>query len=365
MFSVPLPPSKSLANRTLTALAVSGKSLPDPGPDWSEDMVAMHRVLKGTTDAGHAGTAFRFGMAYWAAQKGVKTHLTGSKRLLERPITPLAEALQALGATLAQRKDGTWDIEGATLTGGTLNLDASISSQFVSALLLVEPLMKKKLQLKLQGEAVSAPYIAMTEEVRQYPTWPVEADWSAGIVWALRASCMGESVRLQGLGRRSIQGDAAWSRWGLNLGFSASYEPEGLVIRGLPSRPAHALELDLKDTPDLTQPIVAGGLLMRRQVKLTGLETLNGKEIPRLDALKEALRLLGVEVADSGPASLEFDAKTWTPTETPLAVDAQEDHRMAFFWALVGLEQPIELASEECVAKSYPHFWSSWRAYAP
>jgi len=365
MYSVPLPPSKSLANRTLTSLAVAGKSLPDPGPDWSEDMAAMHRVLSGQTDAGHAGTAFRFGMAYWAAQKGVKTHLTGSKRLLERPIAPLAEALQSLGAQLKQRKDGSWDIEGATLTGGKLAVDASISSQFISALLLVETLMKKKLQLQLQGEPVSAPYISMTEEVRQNPQWPVESDWSAGIVWALRASCMGESVRLQGLGRRSIQGDSAWSRWGLNLGFSASYEPEGLVIRGLPSRPTHPLELDLKDTPDLTQPIVAGGLLMRRSVKLTGLETLNGKEIPRLDALKEALKMLGLDVKDSGPTSLEFDAKAWTPSETPLVVDAQDDHRMAFFWALVGLEQPIELASEACVAKSYPLFWSSWRAFAP
>ena len=365
MFSVPLPPSKSLANRTLTALAVAGKPLPEPTPDWSEDMVAMYRVLSGTTNAGHAGTAFRFGMAYWAAQKGVKTHLTGSKRLLERPIAPLVQALQDLGASLKQRKDGSWDIEGVELTGGKVAVDASISSQFVSALMLAEPLMKKKLKLELNGEKVSAPYIVMTESVRANPDWPVEADWSAGIVWALRASCMGESVRLQGLGRRSIQGDSAWSRWGLNLGFSASYEAEGLVIRGLPSRPTHALELDLKDTPDLTQPIVAGGLLMRREVKLTGLETLNGKEIPRLDALKEALGQLGVQVSDSGPASIAFDAKGWSAQETPLSVDAQDDHRMAFFWALVGLEQPIALASEACVAKSYPHFWSNWRTYEP
>lgn len=104
---------------------------------------------------------------------------------------------------------------------------------------------------------------------------------------------------------------------------------------------------------------------MRREVKLTGLETLNGKEIPRLDALKEALGQLGVQVSDSGAASIAFDAKGWSAQETPLSVDAQDDHRMAFFWALVGLEQPIALASEACVAKSYPHFWSNWRTYEP
>lgn len=365
MFSVTLPPSKSLANRTLVALAVAGEPLPKPDFNWSDDMRAMHRVLTGGSDAGHAGTAFRFGMAYWAAQPGKKMHLTGSPRLLDRPIDPLIGALKALGANLDRRKDGSWDIEGAHLTGGKMAIDASVSSQFISALMLIEPLMKKKLNLILEGSPVSSPYIKMTEHICQSPEWPVEADWSAGIVWALRASCMGESVRLKGLGRRSIQGDAQWSHWGLNLGFSAAYEPSSLVIRGLPSRPTELLKLDLAATPDLAQPIVAGGILMRRAVDLCGLQTLNGKEIARLDALVAALVKLEIKVEEVGTSTLRFDAKGWNPTETPLYVDAEEDHRMGFFWALIGLEQPLVLASEGCVSKSYPDFWSSWRRYAP
>jgi 3-phosphoshikimate 1-carboxyvinyltransferase len=347
------------------AMAVAGKPLPEPDLTWSDDMVAMHRVLSGNTDAGQSGTAFRFGMAYWAAQEGKKTHLTGSARLLERPISPLVEALEGLGASLKQRKDGSWDITGARLSGGKVRMDATVSSQFISALMLIEPLMKKKLSLKLEGDEVSAPYIEMTKQICQLAEWPVEADWSAGIVWALRASCMGESVRLNGLGRRSIQGDSQWSLWGLNLGFSAAYEGNSLVVRGLPSRPSHALTLDLTATPDLAQPIVAGGILMRREVQLTGLQTLNWKEIARFDALVDALKLLGISVVTEGASGLSFDAKGWSPSEEGIQVDAMGDHRMAFFWAMVGLEQPLEIADEGCVSKSYPDFWASWREYAP
>lgn len=357
---IDLPPSKSLANRTLVAMAVRKKPLPEPDATWSDDMRAMHRVLLGDGDAGAAGTAFRFGMAYWAAQEGESIHLTGTTRLRERPLEGLVKGLEDLGADLTRQKDGSWKIHGRKLRGGALTMDASVSSQFISALYLIEPCMAKKLSLKLEGQPVSAPFIAMTQQVMQEVVWPVEADWSAGIVWALRASCMGESICLQGLGRRSIQGDAIWSRWGLPLGFSASYNRHGLIIRGLPSRPKEPMVLDLRDCPDLTQPIAAAGVLMRRPVELTGLQTLNGKEIPRLDALVQALENVGVRAQAEGAHSLTFDSSTWNPTEAVHAVDPQDDHRMAFFWALIGLEQPVEWTGETTVSKSYPHFWADW-----
>ena len=357
---IDLPPSKSLANRTLVALAVAGKPLPEPEDSWSDDMRAMHRVLGGQGNAGAAGTAFRFGMAYWAAQAGQSIHLTGTPRLLERPIDGLVQALTDLGADLARQSDGSWKITGKALRGGPVSMDATVSSQFVSALYLVEPCMASPLDLTLEGEPVSAPYIAMTQRVKQDMDWPVEADWSAGIVWALRASCLGESICLRGLGRRSIQGDALWSRWGLPLGFSASYDAQGLVIRGLPSRPKDPLVLDLRDCPDLAQPIAAAAVLMRRPVHLTGLQTLNGKEIPRLDALVEALKSLGIPSKAPEALALSFDSSAWNPTEYLLEVDPQDDHRMAFFWALLGLEQPLAWTGEATVSKSYPHFWADW-----
>lgn len=357
---IELPPSKSLANRTLTALAVHGKPLPEPDQSWSDDMRAMHRVLNGDGDAGAAGTAFRFGMAYWAAMQGTSTDLKGSDRLLERPIDGLVEALRSMGGDLSKQNDGSWKIRGKKLSGGDVSIDASVSSQFISALYLIEPLMAKKLKLKLQGKVVSAPYIAMTQRVMLDREWPVESDWSAGIVWALRASCMVESVCLQGLGRRSIQGDSIWSNWGLALGFSASYEEQGLVIRGLPSRPKEDMHLDLRNCPDLAQPIAAAAVLMRRKVSLTGLETLNGKEIPRLDALKAAMKMLGITVESSSSTDLIFDSSQWKPKEEHLSVDPEDDHRMAFFWALIGLEQATEWMGEATVSKSYPHFWSDW-----
>ncbi len=358
---IKLPPSKSLANRTLVALAVRGETLPDPDGTWSDDMCAMHRVLNGHGDAGAAGTAFRFGMAYWAAQDGKSIHLTGTPRLLERPIDGLVQALKDLGAVLEQKKDGSWKIQGKKLRGGPLSIDATVSSQFISALQLIEPCLSKKLQLKLEGNAVSAPFIAMTHQVMKEVRWPVEADWGAGIVWALRASCKGESVHLHGLGRRSIQGDAIWSLWGLPLGFSASYEAHGLIIRGLPSRPKDALVLDLMACPDLAQPIAAAAVLMRRPVSLSGLQTLNGKEIPRLDALVHALESLGISAKTDGAQGLQFDSSGWNPTEEMLQIDPLEDHRMAFFWALLGLEQPLEWKGEAVVTKSYPHFWADWK----
>ncbi|HBJ71378.1 MAG TPA: hypothetical protein DDY62_03235, partial [Cryomorphaceae bacterium] len=115
---IDLPPSKSLANRTLVAMAVRKKPLPEPDATWSDDMRAMHRVLLGDGDAGAAGTAFRFGMAYWAAQEGESIHLTGTTRLRERPIEGLVKGLQDLGADLTRQKDGSWKIHGRKLRGG-------------------------------------------------------------------------------------------------------------------------------------------------------------------------------------------------------------------------------------------------------
>ena len=362
MLHIQLPPSKSLANRTLVTFAVEGKPLPSPDTSWSEDMLGMYRVLQGNGDAGAAGTGFRFGMAFWAAQEGKKIHLTGTPRLLVRPIMPLVEALRSLGAVINQRKDGSWDIEGVKLEGGKVAVDASVSSQFISALYLIAPLMANPLELTLMVDAVSAPYVKMTKAVMADPEWPVEADWSSAIVWALRASCAGESIALEGLTRCSLQGDACWANWGLVLGFSAAYEGSSLVIRGLPSRPREAIQLDLKDCPDLAQPLVAAALLMRREAHFTGLNTLDAKEIPRLQAMVAALKTLGLRDVSSDTSSLQFDAKDWVPKEESLVVDALDDHRMAFFWALIGLEQALDWRGESAVAKSYPGFWKNWNA---
>jgi len=350
-FAPELPPSKSIANRVLVKRAVAGLALPDIPSDWAEDIHAMRRVLAPSekVDAGEAGTAFRFGMAYAAAQKGRTTRLTGSKRLLERPIEPLVRALRAMGASLDRVDDG-WEILGAQLSGGDIRLDASVSSQFESALRLVEPLMHSPLTILREGHVVSSPYIALTERLT-VDHWPPPADWSNALVWAMAAVMTSSEMTLK-LTCDGLQGDEAWRHWGDTLGFAW----DGDVIHGKASV-AH-WQIELNDNPDLAQPIVAAAIGLRRRATISGLSTLAHKEVNRLQALCEMLDVCAVSYEIAG-ATLTMDA---TEAELPdhHQVDVSGDHRMAMMWALLGLQTQVRLVGSESVAKSDPRFWSEW-----
>ena len=168
MLTVELPISKSIANRYLIKCAINGDLLPNYNDNWSDDIKSMHNLLSSEIELvniGSAGTVFRFGLAYWSAREGITKILTGDDQLLARPIYPLINALMDLGADLTLLANGSWRILGKKLTGGSVKIDSSISSQFESALLLIEPLMSSKLKIENISKGVSTPYVKMTKHI--------------------------------------------------------------------------------------------------------------------------------------------------------------------------------------------------------
>ena len=355
-FAPNLPPSKSIANRLLVKRVVRGLPLPEISLDWAEDIHAMKRVLMshGVRDAGEAGTAFRFGMAYAAALDGEISLLTGSERLLQRPIEPLVTALESLGAQL-HRVDEGWQIHGAQLRGGRVELDVSQSSQFESALRLVEPMMSQPLEVISKGDTVSRPYVEMTSKVNP-ESWPPPNDWSNALFWAMAAVMTSHDMTLDLLSDH-LQGDEAWSHWGDVLGFTWHEQSSLLKVK----RPEERWQIDLIDNPDLAQPIVAAAIGMRRRGKLTGLSTLSHKEVDRLKAICDMLDCCQVTY-EVTHASLNFDARDAIFPEQ-VAIDVSGDHRMAMMWALLGLKMKVELRGSNSVAKSDPKFWSEWQRW--
>jgi len=370
MRSVELPYAKSLANRVMTLRAVRGESLPEPDAWWSDDMWAMRRVLEPSlradglkvAQAGPAGTAYRFGLAYWAAQPGAEVLLAADERLRQRPIQPLVDSLRALGAKLESSPEG-WRIRGTRLSGGPVAVDARQSSQFASALLLISECGAAPIQLQLPKGVVSAPYVAMTEAlVREKAlTWPPERDWSSALVFLAAVGLTQEAVRLPGLRLASLQGDARCADWGRELGFVLRTDADGVLVAEPAADGGDAEStrgpwmVDFGNTPDLAMPAAVAAALRGRSGRATGLQTLNAKESPRLDATARLLADLGCAVR-SGSDWLEWDA--------PLALDPSVkeldslgDHRMAFCAALVSLRCPVRLAGADAVAKSFPDFW--------
>lgn len=369
MRSVELPYAKSLANRLLLLRAVRNEPLPEPDARWSGDMHAMLRVLQAPAgpdglrraDAGPAGTAYRFGMAYWAAQPGANVLLQADERLRQRPIEPLVAALRSMGGQLEPHPLG-WRIHGTVLRGGVVSVDARLSSQFASAVQLISSCCSAPVELEVPLGVASAPYLAMTQALREgrAPTWPPERDWSAALVFLAAVGLSGIPIRLKGLSGSSLQGDARSAHWGAELGFSVASSPDGsLDVRPVPWT-RDAWNPDFADTPDLAMPAVVAAALGGRPGRATGLHTLNAKESPRLDGTATYLAALGCGVRHGS------DWIEWTPGLAPqgesLKLDSHQDHRMAFCAALASLRHPVQLTGAEAVAKSFPDFWTQFQA---
>ncbi len=364
MLTVELPISKSIANRYLIKCAIHGDLLPSYNESWSDDIKSMHNLLSSEIeliDIGSAGTVFRFGLAYWSAQEGVNKILTGDDRLLERPIYPLINSLMDLGADLTRLEDGSWRIIGKKLTGGSVKIDSSISSQFESALLLVESLMSSKLEIQNISKGVSLPYVKMTKLIcKNSFNWPPEYDWSNSWIWIARACITNEEILLKGLSDVSIQGDVICAQWAKIFGFKLTNIDEGILVRGHP-RDFDVIDLNFISCPDLVQVSVALAILSKTKFSCNGLKTLAHKETNRFKALIDALILLGIEVCDiESNRSFSFDSTSWEPINDTLNVSSLGDHRMSFFWAIIGLKQSIYIIDREVVSKSYPGFWEQW-----
>ena len=370
MRRIELPYAKSLANRVMLLRALRGEALPLADSLWNDDMHAMHRVLTAPAgsdgvrraDAGPAGTAYRFGMSYWAAQPGAEVVLCCDARMRERPITQLVEALRRLGASLDAVPEG-WRIRGVAWPSGEVEVDARESSQFASALMLVASVAAPELRVVTPLGVSSPPYLAMSYQLAAHISlgWPPERDWSAAFVFCAAVGLSRRSVLLSGLTLQSVQGDAVCAQWGGELGFALSATPEGIVAE--PAVPlAGPWSVDFGAQPDLAMPAIIAAALLGRGGTASGLHTLNAKESPRLDATADWLRLLGCSVTQ-GPDWIRWEVSDSAVQPSELELDCLGDHRMAFCAALVSLRFPVHIHGGEAVSKSFPEFWEQFGAF--
>lgn len=375
--------SKSETNRLLLLQALYPQ-LTIENASNSDDSIAMTKALGSNDDLKdihHAGTAMRFLTAYFATKKDSSIILTGSKRMQERPIGLLVDALNSLGASITyDQKQGypPLRIKGKQLEGGEVSLPANISSQYISALLLIAPKLTKGLVIHLEGEITSLPYIKMTlallERIGISTTFDgtsirvpyqadivpqkqiVESDWSSASYWfSSLALCIEGELTLSSYRKDSLQGDRVLLDIYQKLGVESYFGAEGLQLKKvkgfvLPSR----LELDLVEAPDIAQTIAVTCYGLGVECILTGLHTLKIKETDRLLALEKELGKLGATITVTND-SLHLSSLQNFQKEQ--AIDTYHDHRMAMAFAPLGLKIPLEVNDADVVTKSYPSFW--------
>ena len=332
-----------------------------------------------TFDIGAAGTAMRFLTAYLANKPGNWT-LTGSERMQNRPIGVLVDALNQLGAEIGcLGKEGypPLSICGKDLQGGQISLAGNISSQYISALLMIAPLMKQGLKITLEGEIISRPYIAMTLQMMEdfgihsewigriisishqlyKPTsYTVESDWSAASYWYSFASLSpGSKFHLLGLQKASMQGDAQVAAIFESLGVKTEYKPDGVDISGTENT-AKTFCYNFINQPDLAQTVVVCCCLRNISFSFSGLQTLKIKETDRIAALINELAKLGYLLEEPAEGLLQWTGKRIDP-DYGQAIRTYDDHRMAMAFAPASFIRPILIEHPEVVSKSYPKFW--------
>lgn len=356
----------------------------------SEDAQAMQRGVastQGTVDIYHAGTAMRFLTAYYATQPGVSVTLTGSERMQERPIGILVDALRDLGANISYLKNEGYPplaIKGSEIAREKVQLNAGVSSQYISALLLVGARLKNGLTLELEGKITSVPYIKMTlkllekigvktmfegQEIKVFPagnvpskTMVVESDWSsASYYYSLIAlSDVGSEVSLSSYSSDSLQGDAVLCDIYSHLGVQTTFNKDQLVLAKV-AAPSNAiiengLSWDLANAPDIAQTIAVSCFGLGVACDLTGLHTLKIKETDRLLALESELGKLGagLHVTEKSLHLEAFDGSI----KPHVTIGTYHDHRMAMAFAPLALRVPIAIEDAGVVNKSYPDFWT-------
>lgn len=391
---VTLPSSKSISNRALliSSLANEGKA-PEEAvskvhhiSDCDDSAVMVQTVshLEEMVNVGAAGTAMRFLTAFISTIPGCRT-ITGSARMLQRPIAPLVQALKDMGADISYMQQEGFPplrINGCTLRGGRVEMRGNVSSQFISALLMIAPKLRQGLTLHLTGDIISRPYINMTlkmmadfgalaawtaeDEIRVEPTgyvpreYDVESDWSASSYWFEMVAVSKDSdaeVTLRGLCQESMQGDAVVKDIFRSLGVSATFKNDGSLKLRKEGKPVDCFHYDFVNCPDLAQTFVVTCALLGTHFHLTGLQSLKIKETDRIEALKTELRKLGFVVTSKNDSELHWEGERCPVDKNP-AIDTYEDHRMAMSFAPAAVLFPgLVINNPRVVRKSYPHFW--------
>lgn len=388
--SVQLPASKSISNRALILHALSGGATRPENLSDCDDTQVMIRALDhmpDVIDIHAAGTAMRFLTAYLCVTPG--THvITGTERMQQRPIRILVDALRTLGARIEYAGNEGFPplrITGTRLTGSEIELAGNVSSQYISALLMIGAVLPAGLKLRLTGDIISRPYINLTLQLMHdfgaqagwtsessiavtpggYRDTPfrVESDWSAASYWyQMTALTSGNAeVELPGLRAHSPQGDSRGAELFARLGVQTEFTPQGVKLRK-EGQPAERLDEDLVDIPDLAQTFVVTCCLLGVPFRFTGLQSLKIKETDRICALITELRKLGYTVHAEQDSILWWDGER-CPADPQPAIDTYEDHRMAMAFAPACLVRPdIRINNPQVVSKSYPRYWDDLRA---
>lgn len=382
--------SKSISNRALIIRALSGADFDLPGLATAKDTVTMEHLISSdqeVLDVGPAGTTFRFLTSYLALKPG-RQILTGSERMLQRPIGALVDALNGLGAKISYQDRVGYPplvIEESNdwVSGGTVRMPATISSQFISALLMIAPKLPGGLTIVLEGKLVSPSYLQMTisimeqfgiavdfdgqvikiqEQSYQTDDFVVEADWSAASYhFALAALAKEADFYLEGLHQSSWQGDAICSTLFQDFGVESTWEGDLLHLKKT-AKAKRTFTHDYIDCPDIAQTVAVVAAALGTPAVFTGLETLRIKETDRIQALKDELIKVGVaffqlpgKLTGTDKETFMTDGKAvWS--EAP-SFATYHDHRMAMAFAPLALVAPIIIEDVAVVDKSYPDFW--------
>ena len=359
-----LPPSKSISNRLLIIKSLCKESIKIKNLSESDDTQILVKALnskKKIINIMHAGTSFRFLTAFLALQQNKEFILTGSDRIKKRPIKILVEALQKMGAKIEYlEKEGFAPLKilGTKITGGCIQIDGGISSQFITALLLIAPNLINGIKLKITGELVSKPYIVMTLKImsvfgikwnwnkniisiknQKYiaKNYTVESDWSCASFWleiaALSKKC---NIALSGLKENSIQGDKKAIKIFQSLGVLSVFKNKKLTLTKKEAEPLPK-EINLIDLPDLYQPIRCTLFAKNINTTLSGTQTLKHKETDRINAVNQEIKKL----------------------KSNKVIYTYDDHRMAMSFAPLSLVfEELQINNVTVVNKSYPNFWN-------
>ncbi len=383
---IDLPASKSISNRVLIINSLAYSPYDIQNLSESDDTRVMTEILQSNTnrfDVGHAGTAMRFLTAFLSKVVG-EWELTGSERMKQRPIGILVDALNQLGAKIEYEGQEGYPplrIWGSHLKGKVLELNGNVSSQYISALLLIAPTVENGLTIRLKGKTMSRSYIELTlklmkqfgiryywggneirvEEQHYTPkAYNVESDWSAASYWYQLAALSSEAdVVLHNLRMQSLQGDCALVKWFESFGVTSTQQGESIRIQKTAVQQPLQLELDFTENPDLAQAMAVLCVLKKVPFRFSGLETLKIKETDRIAALQNELAKLGATINEPRHGELGWDG-TIDTSKIPeqLTISTYEDHRMAMAFAPAAIHFPgMVIEHPNVVTKSYPKFW--------
>ena len=380
--------SKSESNRLLLLQALFPQ-LEITNLSNSDDSQLMQKALNQSSnlvDIHHAGTAMRFLTAYFASKPASDVVITGSKRMKERPIKILVEALEHLGCEISYQENVGFPplkINGKVWSNSKVSLKANVSSQYISALLLTAAKSKEGLTLVLEGEITSVPYIKMTldllkqvgvnshfegNEIKVFPlkdeidsqTLVVESDWSSASYFfsIVALSAIDTEITLSSYKKSSLQGDSILVEIYEQFGVSTSFNENTITLKKV-SDAYKPVKLDLINAPDIAQTIAVTALVLGVECCMVGLHTLKIKETDRLVALKTEIEKLGGEVEIDDKSLM---LKPCTSLNGNVTINTYNDHRMAMAFAPVALRVPVIIVDAMVVSKSYPTFWKDLKA---